>query len=115
LRDHHIPPYKKREESNKRIWDLREKRHKGVEEGDKAILESLYYLFEGTTRSRKTNRPGTSHEADKQEATGPNVAQKGIPIVIEIVWCEQLFTAEKVFHSFGASLHVTHAGHHTTS
>jgi hypothetical protein len=33
---------------------LREKRHKGVEKGDKAFLESLYYLFEGTTR--KTNR-----------------------------------------------------------
>ena len=45
---------KKREEKNKRIWDLREKRHKGVEKGDKAFLESLYYLFEGTTR--KTNR-----------------------------------------------------------
>ena len=44
----------KREEKNKRIWDLREKRHKGVEKGDKAFLESLYYLFEGTTR--KTNR-----------------------------------------------------------
>ena len=34
---------KKREEKNKRIWDLREKRHKGVEKGDKAFLESLYY------------------------------------------------------------------------
>ena len=32
----------KREEKNKRIWDLREKRHKGVEKGDKAFLESLY-------------------------------------------------------------------------
>jgi hypothetical protein len=29
----------KREESNKRIWDLREKRHKGVEKGDEAFLE----------------------------------------------------------------------------
>jgi hypothetical protein len=29
---------KKREEKNKRIWDLREKRHKGVEKGDKASL-----------------------------------------------------------------------------
>ena len=29
----------KREEKNKRIWDLREKRHKGVEKGDKAFLE----------------------------------------------------------------------------
>ena len=33
---------KKREEKNTRIWDLREKRHKGVEKGDKAFLESLY-------------------------------------------------------------------------
>ena len=32
---------------------------------------------------------------------------KGIPIVLEIVWCEQLFTAEKVLftlHLIGASL-----------
>ena len=29
----------KGKESNKRIWDLREKRHKGVEKGDKAFLE----------------------------------------------------------------------------
>jgi hypothetical protein len=29
----------KREERNKRIWDLREKRHKGVEKGDKAFLD----------------------------------------------------------------------------
>ena len=35
--------YKKRGKKNKRIWDLREKRHKGVEKGDKAFLESLYY------------------------------------------------------------------------
>ena len=34
---------------NKRIWDLREKRHKGVEKGDKAFLESLYYTKERVT------------------------------------------------------------------
>ena len=39
----------KREEKNKRIWDLREKRHKGVEKGDKAFLESLYYTKERVT------------------------------------------------------------------
>ena len=32
---------------------------------------------------------------------------KGTPIVLEIVWCEQLFTAENVLHVFGASLHDT--------
>ena len=32
---------------------------------------------------------------------------KGIPIALEIMWCEQLFTAEKVLHLFGASLRVT--------
>jgi hypothetical protein len=37
----------KREEKNKRIWDLREKRHKGVEKGDKAFLESAGYTFFG--------------------------------------------------------------------
>ena len=31
---------KKRGQKNKRICDLREKRHKGVEKGDKAFLES---------------------------------------------------------------------------
>ena len=36
------PSVQQREEKNKRIWDLREKRHKGVEKGDKAFLESLY-------------------------------------------------------------------------
>ena len=40
----------KREEKNKRIWDLREKRHKGVEKGDKAFLESLYYTKERVTK-----------------------------------------------------------------
>ena len=30
---------------------------------------------------------------------------KGIPIVLEIVWCEKKFTAEKVLQLFGASLH----------
>ena len=29
---------------------------------------------------------------------------KGIPIVLEIVWCEQFSTAKKVLHLFGASL-----------
>ena len=32
---------KKISESNKRIWDLRDKRHKGVEKGDKAFLEPV--------------------------------------------------------------------------
>jgi hypothetical protein len=40
---------KKRGKKNKRIWDLREKRHKGVEKGDKAFLESLYYTKERVT------------------------------------------------------------------
>ena len=31
------------------FWDLREKRHKGVEKGDKAFLESLYYTKERVT------------------------------------------------------------------
>ena len=29
----------KGKESNKRIWDLREKRHKGVKKGEKAFLQ----------------------------------------------------------------------------
>ena len=36
-----IQSCKKREEKNKRIWDLREKRHKGVEKGDKAFLKDF--------------------------------------------------------------------------
>jgi hypothetical protein len=36
---------------------------------------------------------------------------KGIPIALEIVWCEQLFTAEKVLHLFGASLRGGNRGH----
>ena len=40
---------KKRGKKNKRIWDLWEKRHKGVEKGDKAFLESLYYTKERVT------------------------------------------------------------------
>ena len=54
----------KREEKNKRIWDLREKRHKGVEKGDKAFLESLYYLFEGKKgQDTHTHVSNTTHES----------------------------------------------------
>ena len=62
----------KREENNKRIWDLREKRHKGVEKGDKAFLESLYYKNEDRNKkvvwSRVANERTRRHERDEKTA-----------------------------------------------
>ena len=51
-----------RQESNKGIWDLREKRHKGVEKGDKAFLESRTgYPAHGEVRVLK-RRAGIAEE-----------------------------------------------------
>ena len=41
----------------------------------------------------------------RRPASKSEEKSKGIPIVLEIVWCEQLFTAETVPHLFGASLY----------
>ena len=40
----HRFPQKKRGKKNKRIWDLREKRYKGVEKGDKAKGQRCTYM-----------------------------------------------------------------------